>query len=205
MEHAYTNTSGTAICDVTTITKKAPTQDVRLYERMMAMVQNIYYREDESGWRLALLHLRHPTRPNTSRLMRILRSDQPHLERWFRPESYTAGLDVIFTTCELAQACVADGRKSDAKWVMDFAYDRAPYLFSGAAALKSLKAETEGVAPSRISWKPSKKELEDGKATDKDGNLYIADEVREALDIRRRERGVPRTSREAAAHHRQKY
>ena len=85
---------------------------------------------------------------------------------------------------------------------MDLAYDRAPYLFSVAATLKSFKVKTEGVVPS---WKPSKKELEDGKATDKDGNIYIADEVGEALDIRRRERGVPRTSREAAAHHRQKY
>lgn len=30
---------------------------------------------------------------------------------------------------------------------MDLAYDRAPYLFSGAAALKSFKAKTEGVVP----------------------------------------------------------
>lgn len=173
---------------VMSIMKKTPTRDARLYERVMTMVQKTHHREDQTEWRLALLHLRHPTRPDTSGLMRILRSDQLHVQRWFRPESYVAGLEVLFTMCELAQACAADGRKSDAKWVLDLGYDRAPYLFSGAAALKSFKAKTEGVTPSPVSWKPSKKEVGDGKQIDKDGNLLMVDEFGEALSLYKGER-----------------
>lgn len=103
------------------------------------------------------MHLRLPTRPYTSKLMHILRSDQVHVQRWFRPSTYQAGLEVIFTTCVLAQRCLSEGRESDAKWVMDHAYDRAPYLFSGAAAIRAFKAKTEAAVSAASSWTPSQR------------------------------------------------
>lgn len=151
--------------------KKTPARNSDLYDRFMAIVPVVYHREDETAWMLANLHLRHSTKPDTSRLMQILRSDQAHVQRWYRPSTYQAGLDIIFVTCAHAQRCIAEGRESDARWVMDNAYDRAPFLFSGGAALSSFKAETAAAEPT-MAWMPPERELREGVRLDKDGNVY---------------------------------
>ena len=153
------------------VMKKTPAQNSDLYDRFMALVPVSHQREDERDYILATLHIRHPSRPDASKMMQILRSDQAHVQRWLRPSTYQAGVEVIFTMCALAQRCLAEGKVSDAKWVMDNAYDRAPYLFSGAAALQSFKTKTEAAAPALVVWTPSQRELEKGVTLDKDGKL----------------------------------
>jgi hypothetical protein len=74
---------------------------------------------------------------------------------------------LVFITCALAQRCIAEGSES----VMDNAYDRAPFLFSGGTALSSFKADTAAAEPIMV-WMPSKRELWEGVRLDKDSNVY---------------------------------
>jgi hypothetical protein len=60
--------------------------------------------------------------------------------------------------CTLAQRCRAEGRESDARWVLDHAYHRVPFLFSGNAALLSFKTRVRGVLPERFATEPSERE-----------------------------------------------
>lgn len=153
------------------VMKKAPTQNEDLHDRFAEIVQKIYTLEDEGGWFVAELRLYHPTRPDASPLMQILRSDEAHVQRWFEPQTYSAGLNVIFTICALARRCIADGKKTDARWVLDHAYDKAPYLFSGGSALQSFRDRVRDAIPTTPTYKPSKKELARGVEVDKDGNV----------------------------------
>ena len=77
-------------------------------------------------------------------------------------------------------------QESDAKWVMDNAYDRTRYLFSGAAALKSFKAKAETDATTPVAWTPSERELEAGVKLDKDGNLCPPEKMLTAFQYPRK-------------------
>lgn len=168
---------------VCNVTKKHPTQNAELHDRLVDMMQKKFSREDENNWIMASLCLFHPTRPDTSRFMQILESDGAHLRSWFRPTNHNGGLDVLFTMCALAQRCLAEGRKSDATWELDYAYDRVPQLFSGGAALKSFRAKTSAAAPTAVTWPPSKAELEKGIQLDKEGNIIFSEKARKALNF----------------------
>jgi hypothetical protein len=58
----------------------------------------------------------HPTQPDTSKLLQIMRSDGAYVQYWLKPDTYAAGLSIIFNMCTLAQRCRAEGRESDARW-----------------------------------------------------------------------------------------
>jgi hypothetical protein len=99
---------------------KIPTCNVVLYDRFATIVRTLFTREGgESEWLVAQMLLRHPQQPGTSESLKLLRSNGAFVQHWLSPETYQAGLSVLFTTCTLAQRCKAEGRESDAKWVLN--------------------------------------------------------------------------------------
>lgn len=123
---------------------------------------------------VACLNLFHPTRLDTSKMMQLLRSDPLFTQDWYRPLTYSAGLEVLAITYHLARKCAAEGRRSDATWVLDHAYIRVPYLLSGWPGLRSFHAKVRDEVQRRHSLKPSVKEIKRANSMlDKDGKLLF--------------------------------
>lgn len=155
------------------VTKKAgPTQSEEVYDRFTSIVKRTYARKEQRTTMIACLDLFHPTRPDTSKWMQLLRSDPPFIQNWYRPLTYPAGLEILGITCNLARKCAAEGRRSDATWVLDHAYERVPYLFSGGPGLKSFHAKVRNEVQRKHHFKPSVKEIKrGGTIVGKDGEF----------------------------------
>jgi hypothetical protein len=162
--------------------KKNPTPSPELYDRFAEIVDISFRRDEQRAFMSATLELQHPTRSDTVKMMQLLRSDPPFVQEWLRPQTYSAGLAVLHVTCHLARKCMAQGRRSDATWVLDHVYDRVPDLLSGGQGLRSFKASVEDADGRSYKYTPSKKELKNGIRFDKDGS---------ALEPHTRERTVP--------------
>lgn len=159
------------------ILKNASIEDEELHDRFTAIVEKSFKREEQRASMLAHLDLLHPTRSDASGMIQLLRSDGPFVQQLFRPETCFAGLSVIFFNCRLARRCMADGRRSDATWVLDHVYDQVPYLLSGGSGLRSFKAKMQG-AKANFRKRPSKSELKRADLVlDNDGILAHRDIV----------------------------
>ena len=166
-----------ATLSVFKIMKNASIKDETLHNRFEEIVKKTFTREDDRAYMLAYFDLLRTTRSDTSWMMQLLRSDGPYMQQLFRPTTYSAGLNILSLTCLLARKSVANGRRSDAIWVLDHVYDRAPYLLSGGSGLRSFKAKVQG-AVANFSKRPSKAELKRADLVlDKDGNLMSRDEA----------------------------
>jgi len=157
--------------------KKFPIKSTKFHDQLTEIVEKIFRREDERALMSAILDLTHPTRSDTSKLIQLLRSDTPFVQQWLQPSSYAAGFSVLGITCRLARKCMAQGRRSDTKWVLDHVYDRAPYLLSGGQALRSFKSSVESTAERPRMRTPSSKELEaENMILDQDGKIVFNNE-----------------------------
>lgn len=103
--------------------KAGPTQSEEVYDHFTSIVKRIYTREEQRSTMIACLDLFDSTRPDTSKMMQLLRSDPPFIQNRYRPLTYPASLEVLGITCNLARKGAAEGRGSDATWVLDHAYE----------------------------------------------------------------------------------
>ena len=162
----------TATMFVYKLMKGVPVRNEQVFERFTKIVGSCFSRGDQRAFMLANLDLVHPTRPDTSRMVQLLRSDTPYVQARYHPQSYPAGLELLGSTCRLARKCMAEGKRSDAEWVLDHAYDRVPYLFSGGSGLRSFKAEMGDAVQTAYTMKPSRNESKSQRMIlDKDGNV----------------------------------
>lgn len=99
-----------------------------------------------------------------------LNHDQ-QMEHWFDPKTYHAGLSLYFVLLEIAQACVAEGNRQKAEWVLDLAYDRVPHLFSGKRQNELFKSKVSNAQATLIPRKATDAEIKAGAEVDAKGNI----------------------------------
>lgn len=173
-----------------------PVRNPLLYDQLAELVRRLH--QGHQNFNMAISDLRHPVRPNTARFIKLLETDledDQQLQRWFSPETYHAGLSLYFTLVNLAQTCLAEGRRSTAEWVLDIGYDRAPHLFSGKLQNDRFKSKMNTRVPAPLTRKASEAEIMAGAKVDAEGNIISDPAVQTHWEQTYRLRPVPGRSK----------
>lgn len=153
-------------------------QNVKLYDQFLRSMDRIIEKQDVLVQVLvdrALLDLHHPVRPNPYRLLGLLRNETNSedvsiwLDRFFQPHSYSDAESVVKGIARTAKVCVAYGRRTDAIWVMDLAYERNPELFTSKSSSFQYMKTLDMLSRNSSKRKPKPWEVENGIVVDQDG------------------------------------
>lgn len=152
-----------------------PTKDPDQYDKLTHVIKK--YHQQNPDYYVAYSNLRNPVSPSSTRFVKWLQSDRAR-EVWFKLDAYQADLNVYFTILRLAQTCVAEGKRSAAEWVLDFAYDRVPHLFSGRLQNAPFKSTVAVESSAHLLRRASKAEIEAGKQVDSKSRPVVGNLVR---------------------------
>lgn len=195
-----------AIIHLLKLSSEAPTVGIKArsqLRRLLGMVVDGWERE----WQLGRLELYHSEPPNPDALVRLLKSDassacvSPLFEFIFDPSRYHSAMRVFMDLLRTAQLCEKSDRHADARWILDYAHDHMPELFSGRSASDSLKKRmlpgaVDDSAIFRRKAYPG--DLRRGLSTDEHGNITSSQATQAAyleFQRKRNERWVMTHSR----------
>lgn len=110
-------------------------KDVDLYERLVSTAAHMF---DGRRGLLAHLDLAHPTRPSAHRLLDLYRNERAQMNReerrkrrrFLEPTQPSGWSRLKISVLEAIRVCVAQNKESEARWLLDAAYDHAPLLFT---------------------------------------------------------------------------
>lgn len=106
-------------------------KDVELYERLLSLARRLFDGRDR---RLACLDLTHPTRPSADRFLDSLSNMQTAVSgegyQQLLVPTNPAQMERLSTSImEAVRVSVVQSKESEARWILDVAYDHVPSLF----------------------------------------------------------------------------
>jgi hypothetical protein len=136
----------------------------------------------------AIIDLVHPTHPSADSYLRYLMSEEAvSIHQIFKPASLREAAGLCTMLYQIIRLCIIEGKRKDAIWVLDLAYDHRPQLFETAAVIESYLSGLEKTHSKRelpvIKRKATAAEIEAGLDVDESGYLRFSPQLENVIRV----------------------